>query len=891
MTEELLQTKLFLPAVRRELVSRPHLEKRLSDGLRGRLTLVSAPAGFGKTTLIAQWARQLADTTDWATAWLSIDENDDEVGRFFVHFIACLQGIEKRLGEAEMELLRSPQAIDLDRILTNLINTVLGTGRSILIVLDDYHLITTPEIHKGVLFLLENAPPRFHLLIISRADPPFPVVRLRARNQLSEIRQADLRFSLAESGDFLNRLMDLDLPEHSVVSLEQRTEGWAAGLQLAALSLAGQTNPEAFIQSFSSSNRYIVDYLAEEVMARRPKGSRRFLLYTANLDRLSAPLCDAVLDPDETRPANSDAILDQLERANLFLNPLDEDRYWYRYHGLFANLLRRMGEREQPGLAKKVHSRASRWFEQSGYMEEAIQHAIAADDPRRAEGLLEAAGDAWIRQGEIGKIRMWTLRLPENTRFRNPRVTMNYAWALLFAGRANDAEAVLTQLADVNTETSLDLDVLQGVLLIETGNGADAFPLLQQAVSKLKTLEPTPINQNLQGLALNLLGLSHQIAGNGEQALTLYTEGIALSRAAGNLFAVLKATQGIARVLISQARLPEAEAVLLEAFKTEEQLAANLGMPGRRLAAVGQMHIMIGEIYLQWNRLSDAETHILDRGDIVPQLNQADRCLGLYLLARLRLAQNRVEAVPAILKRLLEIEQSGDVSHYRRTLMDSVAGTRIALYQHQPTPELKTTIEQSLPRLASDGQDPLIHAGALMILDRPQDVISQLEPVLKRADVGGKRQLWLEAAAQLCVAYRAAGNRPAALELLRKMLEIAGASGHIRAFFEAGDGLKPLLEALAGLDDAPVHVRTVLAAFPRPTRSKSETSKHPLSPREQEVLTLLAGGLTNQQIAEQLVIAPSTAKRHVINIYNKLGVNNRAEATARAYELGIVRLD
>ena len=339
VSETLLQTKLYIPVTRSSLVPRTQLLARLNTGLNGRLTLISAPAGFGKTTLIVHWSKALAESSTWRLAWFSLDDNDNDVSRFFTYFITALQKIDAQIGQTALELLHAPQASNIQISLTELLNNLAQSSQAIALALDDYHLITNPEIHKGIIFLLENAPPHFHLLLLSRADPPFSLARLRARHQMTEIRQQDLRFEQSETAVFLNQLMALDLPETAVAALEKRTEGWVAGLQMAALSLQGQTDAEAYIQRFTSSNRFIFDYLAEEVLARRPEGTRDFLLQTAVLDKLCAPLCDAVLNIPEAADSQSQQILEQLESANLFLIPLDDNRHWYRYHHLFADLL------------------------------------------------------------------------------------------------------------------------------------------------------------------------------------------------------------------------------------------------------------------------------------------------------------------------------------------------------------------------------------------------------------------------------------------------------------------------------------------------------------------------------------------------------------------------
>ena len=864
---------------------------RLNAGLNGRLTLISAPAGFGKTTLVVHWGRQLEKAEVWRLAWFSLDENDNDLSRFFTYFITALQKIDGRLGQAALELLHSPQATDIQVVLTDLLNTIAQSTQSIVLVLDDYHLITNPAIHESIIFLLENAPPHFHLLLISRADPPFSLARLRARHQITEIRQADLRFGQSETTEFLNHLMALDLPETAVASLEKRTEGWVAGLQMAALSMQGQANIEAFIRGFTSSNRFIFDYLAEEVLAQRPKGTRDFLLQTAVLDRLCAPLCDAVLGITETTYSPSQQNLEQLESANLFLISLDEERRWYRYHHLFADLLQQQQRREQPGLESEIHERASRWFEQAGYAEEAVQYALNAANYERATSLLTHYNETWFRRGEISKIQGWVERLPASWQHKNSQLTLNYAWALLLAGHFKEAEATVAHLPPSFAETSIDLLVLKGTMAVGQGQSAQAIALLEHADAKLKSLESNAANQTLHGMAINALAYSYHLQGEDLRAQKYYQSGITLNQEVGNLFAVLKAIQGWSVLLVRQARLHEAMSILHDSLQTEQQLAKILGTPDRRLVVAAPLHILQGQLYYQWNRLTEAEAQLVDAGKMITISDPADKCVGLMTLAKLRLAQGQAEAVPPILAQLQEIEQQANPPYIRQQL--AIAFTRIqcALYRQRPSPDLRTAIEQSLPQLAAVSAEPITQARALIILKRPSEAVPLLEEAAAQTEADGQYDTWLTVAVLLALAYQGVGEKKEALAWLQRAVETAAAPGYIRLFLDKGEPLQQLLEELSQRTAAPTYAATLLTYFPAASQPATlSLASDLLSPREREVLQLIAEGLTNQEIANKLVIAPSTAKRHTINIYNKLDINNRAEATARAYELGIVNL-
>ena len=403
MSLPVLTTKLFIPQSRYKVVLRQHLIERLNDGLcrdkdqNRKLTLISAPAGFGKTTLVVVWVRQC----ETPAAWLSLDEGDNDLTRFLTYLVAALQTIDEHLGDSVVGMLQSPQQPSSDLILTALFNEVANHSGDFILVLDDYHVIDSKAVDDALTFLLEHLPPQMHLVITTREDPNLPLARLRARDQLTELRATDLRFTPAEAAEFLNQVMGLNLSAEEVAALEARTEGWIAGLQLAALSMQGHQDVPGFIQAFAGDNRYIVDYLVEEVLQRQPEPVRNFLLQTSILDRLNGPLCDAVTGQQEGK-----ARLEALERGNFFVVPLDDKRHWYRYHHLFADVLRVHLMAEQPDLVAALHRRASEWYEQNGSAADAIRHALAAEDFERAADLVELAVPA-MRRSQTGSHVAW----------------------------------------------------------------------------------------------------------------------------------------------------------------------------------------------------------------------------------------------------------------------------------------------------------------------------------------------------------------------------------------------------------------------------------------------------------------------------------------------------
>lgn len=905
MAETLLQTKLHIPVTRNQLIPRPRLVARLNGGLNGRFTLVSAPAGFGKTTLVADWGQQLAQAGVWQFGWLSLDENDNEVGRFFTYFVAALQKINGRLGQSILDLLPALSADNIQPILTELLNALVQTPQNMLLVLDDYHHMTNSAVHTALQLLLDHAPPSFHLLLLSRADPPLPLARLRARRQMTEIRQEDLRFAPAEAHQFLNQLMALDLSETAVSALEKRTEGWVAGLQMAALSLQSHADKDGFISDFTGSHRYIFDYLTEEVLAGQSADIRAFLLQTAVLDRFCAPLCEAVvgigdwgLDSIQSSTANrqsSQQTLAQLEAANLFLMPLDNERRWYRYHQLFTDLLRQQLRREQPQLESTLHARASHWFEQAGLADEAVQHALAAADYERAAALMAQYSDALVYQGEISKLLAWIGRLPVAWQRQHPQLVLNHAWALLFRSSPQEMEATLSHLPDEVANSlpySAYLLVLRGTLAIRRGHTAAAITLAEQAEAQLVALEPSATVGNMRGV--NALNLANGYRpSDGQRAAQVYQTAVSLNRESGNLVALLTAVRSWGTLLLEQGLLHQAEAIFLQGVQSEQQQARQLGIQAGKLLAAAPIHVSLAQLYYEWNRLDEAEAHLIDALRLLALSGPVNQSEGLAMLIRLRLAQSNGEAVPPLLAQLEGLQAAASSSYARQQVTIALAEVRCVLYQQEPTVARKRTLEQSLAALGNGAQAVLAQARLLLALFRPAEAMALLESLAVDVAGNGRYGLWLSTIILLCLSQQQLGQRDKALHSLQQALAAAEPVGYVRLFVDAGEVMGGLLQTAVQHNIATTYAQKLLGNFRLTTdglRVEAMPNRQALSSREIEVLQLIAQGLTNKAIADKLVIAPSTAKRHTVNIYNKLSISNRAEATAKAYELGIVNL-
>ena len=543
---QILATKLYIPEPRSDLVSRPRLIDRLNTGLQGKLTLVSAPVGFGKTTLITEWI----SNGDYPAAWLSLDEDNNAPIRFLTYVVAALQTVAPEIGASFRNLLQSPRPPPIDSLLTPLLNEIAAMPHDFVFVLDDYHVLDSTEIDSALTFLIDNQPPQMHLIITTREDPHLPLARLRARGQLTELRAADLRFSPDEAAAFLNHAMGFNLSSEDITALETRTEGWIAGLQLAAISMQGQPDVRGFIASFTGSHHFVLDYLVEEVLNHQPTHIYGFLLKTSILDRMCAPLCDAVLQ-DEAHTAAD--MLEQIRQANLFLIPLDNERHWYRYHHLFGDLLRkRLGQSSDIDV-DTLHIRASRWYEANGFEVEAFLHAAAAGDLDCAEQLIEGNGTPLYLRGGVAPILRWLSSLSGSTFDKKPSLLVSYALASTVAGQQIDhvedrLQAAETALQDEQQDVGNrhligQIAAVRGMLAVPRG---DIETMLSQSSFALELLRGDSVSMRL--FALWTKGLAHQQRGEHDAARQVFTEIVSSSEATGNTMMELAALTGLGQL-------------------------------------------------------------------------------------------------------------------------------------------------------------------------------------------------------------------------------------------------------------------------------------------------------------------------------------------------------
>jgi LuxR family maltose regulon positive regulatory protein len=910
----LLATKLYIPPTRLELVSRPRLLERLNaglseDGFTRKLTLVSAPAGFGKTTLVSEWVHKVRGHGDASphVAWLSLDEGDNDPTRFLAYLIAALRTIETSVGKGVLSALQSPQPPPAEAVLVSLINEVAAIPGSIILVLDDYHLIEARAIHDALTFLLEHLPSQLHLVIATRDDPPLSLARLRARGELTELRATDLRFSSSEAAKFLNQAMGLDLSPEDIAALEARTEGWIAGLQLAALSMQGREDASRLIQSFTGSHRYVLDYLVEEVLEHQSENVQTFLLRTAILDRLTGPLCEAL-----TGQEGGQQTLEMLERANLFIVPLDEERRWYRYHHLFADLLRRRLCQRQPDLVPKLHHRASLWYEHDRFVDDAIEHSLRGLDFERAADLIEgAAEELWLRD-QHSKLGRWLDGLPAELLLVRPGLCIFHAGYLFASGEHDAAESSL-QAAEQTLDTRGDSAMVcprteQERPIVSDGQKllgriaatrafmasyrSDAFGVIPHARKALAYLPEEDITW--RGAAAVALGDAYIYEGRYVEAHRTYLDALEALEATGNTYLVMNASMKLALNLRSQGRLQQA----IEVCRQQLKLAGEKSLLQTEM--VGWLLAIWGEILAELDDLEDALKQAskgverTEGGSDVAMLTWSYMCLTRVLFSRDDLA-----GAEKIVTETERIARGSIVPAWVANMM-AIWRARIWLARGK----LDATLEWVQKReLHSDAH--LTYVGALLYIalarilvarEQYDDAIGLLERLLEPAETGGHVSRAIEILNLQAMAFRAQGYTTQAMSRLERALAIAEPGGFIRTFADEGPPMARLLYEALSREIAPNYVRRLLAAFPsaepeQPDPSKSQAPEsamiEPLSGRELEVLQLIAQGLTNPEIASRLFLSVHTVKAHTRNIYGKLAVHNRTQAvaTARALEI------
>jgi LuxR family transcriptional regulator, maltose regulon positive regulatory protein len=880
----ILATKLYVPPPRPRAVLRLRLTGHLNGGLNGKLTLVSAPAGFGKTTLLGEWVAGC----ERPAAWLSMDEGDNDPTRFLAYFVAALQTIAPDIGEGVLGVLGSPQPPPIESILTALLNEIDTVPDDFVLVLDDYHVIDGSAVEEALSFVLEHLPPGMHLVIATREDPQLPLARLRARGQLSEVRADDLRFTPDEAAEFLNEAMGLSLSKEDIAALETRTEGWIAGLQLAALSMRGLADATSFIKSFTGTHHFVLDYLVEEVLGQQSESVQTFLLRTFILERLCGPLCDAVVsDPS----ASGQETLEYLERANLFLVPLDDERRWYRYHHLFAELLRqRLHQSAASSMGDEVrdvaelHIRASQWYEDNGWEIEAFQHAASANDVERAARLVEGEGMPLIFRGAVAPVLTWLESLPTTELDARPSLWVMYASSLLFVSQTTGVEEKLQAAESALQGAAPDdksRDLIGHIAAIRATLAViqqDVETIIAQSRRALEHLHPD--NLPVRTATTWTLGNAYQLRGDRAAASQAYSEAIAISEAIGHSIITIMATTGLGNV-------QEAENQLHLAAQTYRRVLQLAGDPPLPVAC--EAHLGLGRISYEWDDLDAAQMHGQQGVQLARQIENTDRFVACEVfLARLNLAQGDVAGAASI---LAEAGQSVRQHNFVHRMPD-VAGARVLTLLRQGNLE-------AAAELAQTHQLPISQARVNLARGDPSTALAVLEPLRRQADAQGWADERLKVRVLQAVAHHAHGENNKAVHLLGDALALAEPGGFIRTFVDEGVSMARLLSEAAAhgvMPDYAARLLVVLEAEAQmsedrsylPSAPTAQSLTEPLSQRELEVLQLIAQGLSNREISERLFLALITVKGHNRNIFRKLRVRRRTEAVARAREFGLL---
>jgi LuxR family maltose regulon positive regulatory protein len=935
MPDVLLSTKLHVPRPQRELVHRPRLIDRLDAGSRDKLTLVSAPAGYGKTTLVSDWVAR----SHVPVAWLSLDASDNDPVRFATYLIAALQRIDERVGVDIQAALAGSQTPPGEALLTRLVSEIEATAgdpaRGFVLVLDDYHLITAQPVHDILNFTIAHLPTAMHLLIAGRTDPPLPISRLRVHGELTEIRTAELRFSTEEVAAFLNNLMGLGLSPADVTALEARTEGWIASLQLAALSMQARQDRHAFVSAFSGSHRYVIDYLVDEVMSRQPESIQAFLRRTSILDRFCAPLCDAVyLAPGEIPSGSfetavietetSHEVLRQLEDDNLFLIPLDDERRWYRYHHLFANFLGQRLREKEPQRIPELHRRASQWFEDERSIDDAIRHALAAGDLERATCLVDQIAASLIVRRNPNALLKWVDRLPPDLCQGYPMLCVWHAWALLFVGQLDAVEPVL-RVAEAHRDRVPHLPILGYAIAIrayvanQVGDLAKAIDLSQQALEQMADAPPGKDTLIHRGAAAIWLGVNYRHVGDLGKARQLFIEAISLNQKAGSIYGVLSSEAQLADMAMVQGHLHQAAEYYGRGLQKAQEWSGQEGKGGRAVLASSALYLGLGTVLYQWNDLTGAAPH-LQRAVELGELGGAwERMYGYRMLAYLKQAQGEYEAAYDLLRRACAIQDTLSVRQSNIATEPGLEQLRILLARSRP--EMTHLLTDVARRIDSQGlrasdeiefgsptgyrheSDYSNLARALVALGRAGETMPLLERLLEAAQSMGRQGDAIRYLGLQALAFHSLGDISSALASLGQALTLAEPEGYVRLFVDEGEPMAQLLREAALRGIAPDYVAELRTAFGEPTkdrRRRTETTPwslvsrpsapmaEPLSDRELEVLRLMAAGLKYKEVAERLVISLNTVRHHTRNIYSRLNVNSRAQAISKAKELNLL---
>lgn len=898
MTGLLLSTKFNLPSTREKYVSRPRLFRMLDESL-GRdisVTLVCGPAGSGKTTIVSEWLQRSKKIQHYQFSWLTVGPGDDDLTRFLNYFVTALQRMFPGIAAKMLNMLQTHKPPPVQVLATVLINELSQIKDRFFLILDDYHLISAESIHDFIRFLVDHQPQQLCLVLISRADPPLPLTRLRAHGQLIELRQSDLRFTFEETVEFINRTMDLTLTQEQTAALEKHTEGWIAGLQLAALSMRSEKERTNFIESFSGEHEFIADYLTDEVLALLSEPLRSFLLQTSILDRLSAPLCETV-----TGKPDAQVVLENLVDTNLFIVSLDNQSTWYRYHPLFKDLLRKRLYMTQADLLDELHNRASRWYEENGQVDLAIEHAISGKNNERASCLIEQVAEELLMRGESRIVLRWLEALPEEEIITHPLLLSLYGFALILCGRSTlKVTSLMEKMGDSDRKGEFrgELSMLQAFLAVMQGDAKRTIELSQQALQQLGTR-----HSFFRSLAADTMGMGYTLAGDIPAATRAFEQVVEISRLSDNAMMTIMALTNLAGLLYFQGKLQLAKVTCEQGLALAEE---RIG-PGSPI--IGKTLLNLAEIYREQGDLELASQYFLDATKLMENFVEIGLPIAYISTARLMMDQKKWSSAQEYIDKAHRLALETQSTKMDDQLVE-IAQVRLwigrgELNQAVQWANQRGFLERSPAEVLSDaGQNvtlnELVEVEILclirlhMALGQPALAIELIDGLIQVNEQMNYNRRRVEILILKAIALYQMNRKDQALDALEQSLRLGESEGYYRTFIEHGEPLAQLLYLAVERDLSPAYASLLLRGIvEEPIKTSTEEGRdpdliEPLSDREREVLGLIAEGLTNGEIAKRLYIALSTVKGHTTNIFGKLSVKNRTEAVTRARRLGLL---
>lgn len=900
MPVSILSSKFYIPHLRENGVLRPRLTDILLAGVNrpGTFVLLSGPAGFGKTTLLSEFVALLRRPV----AWVSLDEGDNDPVRFWSYLIGACQSVRPGVGNSALELLNSPQSLPEDAVPTILVNDLAGLDSDLVVILDDYHAIQNESIHAALSFLLDHLPDKLHIVLSTRIDPPWPIARFRARNQLVEVRAHDLRFTTEEAAAFLNQVMGLNLSADDIAALETRTEGWIAGLQLAALSMQGRSDVASFIKAFTGSHVYVAGYLVEEVLQHQSENMQMFLLRTSILGRLNASLCEAI-----TGLQNGQAVLTTLHRANIFLIPLDDEGLWFRYHQLFADLLQaRLRQSLPANVITTLHTRASQWYERNGFVIEAVNHALAAQDFEAAADLIQQNASKVTIRGELTTLLQWIEALPADVSRRHPQILISKAWTLTLAGAQPQVEALLQEMEaqiEINGETPEvhefrgNAAAIRGYFSMLAGDYTRALELTELA----ETLLPESSVQ-ARSILPYTLGAAYRGQGEYEKAGAAFAHLARIGEVSNELLVWATGETEVVNTRHAQGRLREASETARQALR---RMADKGALPFGSLA---KLEVALCDVLREQNELDEAYQRVTG---VIKRMKAwdmpTDRLFAYLTLTRIQEAQGDLTGAFETLTIAKDLRSAHPVLMALARSVD-IYEIRLLMATHDisAAARLMDDLKPGTSKMVNIRDQELIMLARVRLAQgRNDEVATILAPLSSDADAGGRSITFLESLALQACALDVQGERDAAVTILIKALTFAEPEGFIRVFVDKGEAMQQLLSAGAhylatATDQATIplksYITKLLEAFhDTSSHGKAQISKgntidliEPLTSRELEVLQLIAAGDSNQTIADKLVITVSAVKKHTGNIFGKLNVSSRTQAIVRAHQIGLL---